>query len=329
MGLRGARRPFGKPRNETAPQLRALAAAVLGEAPLRIVDVGALWGLQPELAPIAQWVEAVGFDPDAGECAELEAQARAAGVSQRFLPFAVAGADCRRTFHVLRKAASSSLLEPEAAFHARFPDAERMDLARTIQVNTRALGSLLDELGVLPELLKLDAHGVEGEILESLSPAQWEPLLGVHVELLLAPQYRGQCSVASVHDALVEHGFELYALKRYAARREGFDTFTYDTRGQLTTADALYLRNASTLEPEARPRLAVIAAAFGHHDAACAIAHDAGDETAAALIDRLARRPPRLVRAIASRLIRLGELGWRMYGGPAGSWTSDRTPDRL
>src|SRR5206468_5844650 len=104
-----------------------LAAHVLGEDPLRVVDVGALWGLQPELEPIGRHVTALGFDPDPEECAALNARAEAAGLAQRFVPYAVTGRDGPRRFHLYRKAASSSLLEPDRSFHDRFHDAERMD----------------------------------------------------------------------------------------------------------------------------------------------------------------------------------------------------------
>lgn len=313
----------------TSPAFLQLAERVLGERPLAVVDVGALWGLLPELEPLARWIDAVGFDPDGAECARLDERARLEGRRQRFLPYAIAGGDETRTFHVLRKGASSSLLEPNASLHSRFEEPERMDVVETVPVETRSLGPLLAELDVRPEFLKLDVHGVEDELLRSLSEPQWNDLLAVHVELLLAEHYVGQTPFATIHSTLTAHGLELYELKRYAARRAGFDTFRHWTRGQITSADALYLRGGDALDAEARRRLAVVAALFGHHDAAVAELRAAGDAESTALVEQAAARPGRLTRALAARLIRLGELGWRLYGPPAGSWTSDHPPDRL
>jgi FkbM family methyltransferase len=309
--------------------LAPLAERVLADRPLSVVDVGSVGGLLPELEALAPWLDAVGFDPDEEACAADTARARAAGRRQRFFPFAIAGHDGPRPFHVFRKSASSSLLEPNAALHARFAEPERMEVAHTVDLETRALGPLLDELAVRPELLKLDVHGVEPEVLGSLSAAQWAELLAVHVELLLSVQYLGQAQFADVHDLLVAHGFELYSLKRYAARRASFDSYRHRTRAQITTADALYLRRGDGLERERRRRLAVVAACFGHNDAAVDELRAAGDDDGAALALASSRRPGRLTRRLASRLIRLGDLGWRLYGPSAGPWAGDRPPERF
>ena len=309
--------------------LARLAERVLGDVPLAVVDVGSVGGLLPELEPLAPWIDGVGFDADAAACEADERRARAAGRRQRFLPYAIAGSDGPRTFRVYRKAASSSLLEPNTAFHARFADPERMEVVETLDVQTRALGPLLAELDVRPELLKLDVHGIEREVLDSLSAKQWDDLLAVHVELLVSAQYVGQVSFAEVHSLLAGHDLELYALKRYAARRVGFDTAHHATRAQLTTADALYLRRGAGLGDDRRRRLAVLASLFGHHDAAVDELRAAGDEEAARLVLAASRRPGPLTRRLASRLIRLGDLGWRLYGPSAGPWAGDRSPDRF
>lgn len=311
------------------PHLARLASRVLAERPLSVVDVGSVGGLLPELEPLAPWIDAVGFDADEEACAADEARAQAAGLRQRFLPYAIAGSDGTRPFHVFRKAASSSLLPPNSALHARFAEPERMEVARTIEVETRALGPLLAELDVRPELLKLDVHGIEDEVLGSLTGEQWNGLVGVHVELLLSEQYAGQTPWADVHSALAAHELELYSLKRYAARRASFDSAHHGTRGQLTTADALYLRRGDSLDGEARRRLAVLAAVFGHYDAAADELRAAGDDDGAALVLAAARRPGPLVRRLASRLIGLGDLGWRLYGPSTGPWAADRPPERF
>lgn len=311
------------------PHLTRLASHVLGETPLSVVDVGSVGGLLPELEPLAPWIDAVGFDADEEACVADSARAQAAGLRQRFLPYAIAGSDGSRPFHVFRKAASSSVLPPNTVFHARFAEPERMEVARTFEVSTRALGPLLDELGIRPEFLKLDVHGIEGEVLASLAGAQWHGLLGVHIELLLSEQYVGQTPWADVHSALAANGLELYSLKRYAARRASFDSAHHATRGQITTADALYLRRGDALDPAARRRLAVLATVFGHTDAAVDELRAAGDGDGAAIVLGGSRRPGPLIRRLASRLIRLGELGWRLYGPSAGPWAADQPPERF
>ena len=248
--------------------LRALAERALDGRPLAVVDVGARWGVLPELQPIERLVSAVGFDPDAEECERLNAEARERGLQQRFLPHFVAGTDGPRTFHLTRKPASSSLLEPNRPLYDPFPEAERMDVVDRLEVVTRAFGPLLAAEGVEVELLKLDVQGVEAELLDSLDEAQLGGILAVHVEVLLVELYHGQCWFADVDGRLRAAGFDLYELKRYSWRRRTFDSSRHRSRGQIAFADALYLRDPEGLTAEQRRRLAVVAALFRHFDLA-------------------------------------------------------------
>ena len=260
--------------DESASKLRALAEEALDGRPLAVVDVGALWGLLPELQPIESFVTAVGFDPDPDECERLNAAAHEQGLQQRFLPHLVAGADGPRTFYATRKQAASSLLEPNRPLYEDFPEAERMDVMDRLEVETRAFGPLLAAEGVEVELLKLDAQGVEAEILDSLAPAQIGALLAVHVEVLFATLYHSQCYFSDIDARLTAAGLDLYELKRYSWRRRTFDSARYRSRGQVAFADALYLRRLDGLSPDQRHRLAVVAALFRHFD----LAHELVEE---------------------------------------------------
>lgn len=270
--LRRSRRP--EPSDESGPKLRAVAAQALAGRPLSVVDVGALGGVLPELQPIEEFVSAVGFDPDAEECERLNAAAAERGLRQRFLPYAVTGADERRTFHLTRKEASSSLLEPNRPLYDSFPDAERMDVVDRFELQTRAFGPLLAAERIDLEFLKLDAHGLEAAILDSLDEAQVRGILAVHVEVLFSDLYRGQCDFGDVDSRLKAGGFELFELKRYSWRRRTFDSARYRTRGQIAFADALYLRNPDRLTGDQRRRLAVVAAVFRHFDLASELSAD-------------------------------------------------------
>jgi FkbM family methyltransferase len=301
--------------------LGRLAQLALGDRPLGVVDVGATGGLFPQVAPIVRHVAAIGFDPDAEECARLNDEAEANGLAHRFLPVAVTGEDGERDLYVTRKRSSSSLLPPNAAYHARYPNAERMDHVDTFRIPTRSLGGVLDELAFMPEVLKLDVHGVEAEILHSLSAAQWGSLLGVYAELLVGSQYVGQASFADVDPILRAHGFELVHVQRHSVRRAGFDAWHFTSRGQLEYFDTLYLRRAEDVDAR---RLALVAALFGHNDVAL---EALGDDAAAVEVRRLARRSGPLTRRLGTALIALGEAGRRLYGATDGWWSTDGPTD--
>jgi FkbM family methyltransferase len=303
---------------------KAQLAARVFDPPLSVVDVGALWGLQPELEPIAAHVDAIGFDPDEPECAELNARAKAAGLRQRFVPHLVAGADGEREFHETRKLASSSLLRPNLDFHRGFPDAQRMEVVATHRVTTRDFAGVLAEVGSTPELLKLDAHGVEADLLRSLDAPRWDALLGVFVEVLFAPLFVGQGEFGEIDDLLRGHGFRMFGLKRYSATRTTLAGPAHRTRGQLTFGDALYLRDGAALDPARRRRLGALAATFDHLDYAAELLTDPAE---AALVERMARQPAPPLRVLARGMVAVGRLGERIAGPTRSSFHSDRDGD--
>jgi FkbM family methyltransferase len=303
--------------------LARFADTVFAHEPLSVVDAGALFGLQPELEPIAHRVDAVAFEPDANECARLNERAQREGLRQRFIPVAIGGADEQRVLNVTRQPASSSLLEPNAQYFARFPNSERMDVVERVPVEVRDLDGVLAELGVAPEYLKLDVHGVESEVLRGLSAERCHRLLGVHVEIAVAPHWVGQSSLGEIDSLIRERGLELYSIRRYSSRRAGFDATRLASRGQLSFIEALYLRDDRTLDPSAHPRLAVLAATFGHLDYALHLLED--NPAAAAIATDLARR----LHGVRGTLSRFGADAEAGFGPLAGSWSSDQPPDWL
>ncbi|MFL5885949.1 MAG: hypothetical protein ACJ77M_12850 [Thermoleophilaceae bacterium] len=296
---------------------RRLADAVLSGRPLAVVDVGSRGGIPEELAPIAPRVELIGFEADPGEADRLNESARAAGLAHRFLPVAVAGSDGSRTLYVTRKPASASLLPPEQATYARFPDADRVKVVREISLQTRAFGEVLRQEGFAPEMVKCDAQGLDGEILGSLSDEQWEGIVAVHVEINIARNYRGQASVGEVHGLLEENGLELFSTRRYSARRAGFDSARLGTRGQIMELDSLYMRPGS----DAPERLAVVAALYRHYDFAHALL--AGNPAAGIVEQLAARRFPRMRQLFAV----LADAGSRLAGSPPSPWDADGPHD--
>ena len=306
---------------ESEKRLAGLAALTLGSEPLRAVDIGARDAGSGDLTPIEGQVELHGFEPEPAECEALNRRAAERRLTQRFHPVAVAGGDEVRTFRETRAPRASSLLEPEHDFHRRFPEPERMEVVNEVELEVRSLGGVLEEQGFRPEFVKVDAQGVDGEILDSLSDPQWEELLGVHAEVLFAPLYRGQTWFSQIDELLRSHGMSLFSLRRYTTLRRGFDFRKYEARAQLIFGDALYLRTDASMRPEMRRRLALLAALHAHYDYALELLGEE-DERAAAVVRKLARRRPRPIRTMARALRSRQRFG----GTPPSPWASD-TPD--
>ncbi len=100
---------------------------------------------------------------------------------------------------------------------------------------------------VQPDVLKLDVHGVEPEILRSLSDAQVETLVAVHVELLSSAPTSGSRPPSPTTDPLLRaKGFELFHLQRHSVRRKEFERLALLEPRPTRVLDALYLRPTAT-----------------------------------------------------------------------------------
>ena len=297
-----------------------LARHLLDGGPLRVVDVGSLGGLQEELRPALELIEAIAFDPNHDDCARLNAAAAEAGHRHRFEPYVVGGEDGERPFYVCRKVSSSSLLRPNREFHSAFSAADRMDVTRVDRVHTREFGRVLRMVDARPEYLKLDAHGIERDLLESLSASQWTGLLAVFTEVLFAPLFIGQGEFGELDATLRERGFRMYQLRRFSGRRAILDPRCSVSRGQLLFGDALYLRSPADVDDDQRRRLALVALLFNHYDLAIDLLRD--DPVLARQVEELAGRP-RAIRILGIALHLVGRIGGLIGGSPPGFWASD------
>jgi len=209
------------------------------ERPLTLIDVGARGGLQPNWRRARRHLRLVGFEPDASEHARLAAGADARTL---YINAAVAREQGKATFNVARDPGTSSLLAPNMAFLRRFPRAERFETRQRIAVAADRLDSLLPAHGVSdPDFLKLDTQGAELAILQGAQDTVARLLLGIELEIQLAPLYIDQPSFGALDDFLRAAGFQLFDLRpSYWKRAAG--ALYGGPKGQLVFCDALYLR---------------------------------------------------------------------------------------
>lgn len=206
-------------------------------SPVVLVDVGASGGLSPVWVPAAENLRVIAFDPDprAAEasppgwlCLE-RALARRGGSAKLFLT---------------RKAQCSSMFEPNREFLDAFPDQDRFDVVRTVEVEVDTLDHQLEAAGVSDvDFIKLDAQGSELDILmgghQALSTA-----VGVEVEVEFAEIYRKQPLFGDIDLCLRAAGLELMELNPCYWKRSGGASLG-DGKGQLVFADAVYVRKVA------------------------------------------------------------------------------------
>lgn len=221
--------------------------SLYGAQPLTLVDVGARGGLQPNWMPAQPRLRLIGFEPDPAEHARL-----ARGADPRKLLYIQAALHrqaAELTFKIGRSGGTSSFLEPDWEFLARFPDVQRYEAVQTIPMKVESLDRALAAHGVTDsDFLKIDTQGAELAILEG-GRATLGALFGVELEVLFGRLYVGQPRFGQIESLLEASGFQLMDLrpsywKRARGARYG------GPKGQIAFADALYFKTERAFQAQ-------------------------------------------------------------------------------
>lgn len=247
----------------TQPQLRNASAREL-----TIVQCGARgFRADPSLARTFPRIRYIGFEPDAAECARLNATARA---GESFHPVAIAGNAGARTLYVTKNPECSSLLKPDREFFGQFAGgAQAFEVVATPRIDVVDLDSYLGKIGAESvDVLLLDVQGAELEILEG-GRNILRSVLSVTTEVEFGPVYENQPLFGAVDEMLRANGFLLFDLSRSRYRRAGVSRHV-SVRGQLLSGNAVYLRDVHQMSGDADAgslvKLALIASASGFAD---------------------------------------------------------------
>jgi FkbM family methyltransferase len=208
---------------------------------LRLFDVGARGGLDPRWDPFRAYIEAIGFEPDPGECKRLNREAALREPAVHFLPYALAGRGEEVTFYEANWPPASSIYPPNEEFLRPFPFASQLlGVKGERRIEAVPLDQACRNEGVWPDCLKLDVEGAELQVLEGGERATGNSLV-LDVEVEFAPLRAGQPLFADVDAHLRGLGWSLLGLRRVHWRRNaGLDPQGTGYGGQLTQADALY-----------------------------------------------------------------------------------------
>ena len=246
----------------------ALVQQALGNASIRVFDVGARHLSYSELATIAALVDYSAFDADESECARLEQAPRKHG-KQRVLSAYVGDEGGEVEFHIYREAGCSSMFLPNVRFAEQFAQPDQVTVDRTYKLRSRSLDALINEhkLGY-PHLLKLDTQGSELAILKA-APRTLAKCFMVELEAEFIEQYQGQPLFHDVCRFMYDNGFELYHINRMYKQRAS--VYSGLARGQLLFGDFLFVRHDQYWDGITSDDAAVFCVllwCFGHIDAA-------------------------------------------------------------
>jgi FkbM family methyltransferase len=183
--------------------------ASLLTTPLVVIDVGARAGIGDSLAALAPPAQIYGFEPDAEECAHLNARA---GATTEYVPLALWSTSGRRTFYVTDDPMCSSVYPPIEELAAERPRLALARKSKRITIAVRALDDWACEGGIdRLDYLKIDAQGAELAILEGaahLLPGA----RAIKVEVQFNPLYEGAPLFGEVDRHLRDQGFRLWRL---------------------------------------------------------------------------------------------------------------------
>jgi FkbM family methyltransferase len=250
---------------------------------LSLLDIGARGGIQwPWDRVDSKLLSVVLVEPDPVEAEKLQRELNATdGV---VLPFALWREEKTLTLNLNRSPATSSVYPPNRQLLDQFPEANRFDILKTIDISAVTIDSLAsaDRIPHV-DFAKIDVQGAELAILEGGRNHLAANLVGLEVEVEFAELYSGQPLFGEVETFVREQlGLELWDLRKTYWKYEQGKTAPGPIKGRLVFGDALFLRPLSGLETWFAPMtpdtakeklimLILTAMAYGYVDYATAI----------------------------------------------------------
>lgn len=260
-------------------------------SPIIILDIGCRWGFAERFLDhkYQRLMKIFGFDPDADECARL--QAAYGHLPKGFInciPLALAEKSGKRNLFVTKEPACSSLQPPIKHLSDEYPALKCTELDRVVSVTVENLGDWASKNGLRSlDYIKIDTQGSELEILRGAG----DYLLTTRcldIEVEFNPIYEGQSLFWETDSYLRSKGFVIWRLSNlvhYSRSGELLElndtnTVCFDENvrqeakafgGQLFWADARYV-NSSIFSGNPVPKNAefdrdlVLFEALGMHD---------------------------------------------------------------
>ncbi|PIT98259.1 MAG: hypothetical protein COT71_01805 [Candidatus Andersenbacteria bacterium CG10_big_fil_rev_8_21_14_0_10_54_11] len=257
----------------------------LSDAPLRFGLIGARGGLPDYWQPLEQYLQIIGFEPDERSFAALPQDKH-----HHYLPLGLADAAGTQTLYLTKKEGVSSIYHPNQQLLSQFAVAPEFTVIGTKEIPVDTLDNIRRSAELPPvDFMQFDTQGSELPILRG-SEETLKATLGIEIEVEFAPMYENQPLFSDIDPYLRARGFTLFDLRGYYFKR----TRAYalgGPKGQLLSADAIYLRTIDSLlemlqlqkPSEVRKtirRLITICLVYGYADYALAITEELPEKEA-------------------------------------------------
>jgi FkbM family methyltransferase len=194
---------------------------------LRLIDVGAMGGVQEKWRPHLESITPVLFEPNPDEAEKLRARFTYALVVEAALSNVVG----RRNLVITENPTCISLRNPNQEFFSNYDVRPHLRVTGTQEVDCTRY-DVLHRQGFVPtpDAIKLDVQGCEYEVLLGFG-ALLQDCLGIELETHFYPIYREQRLLHEIIALLGEYGFVLRKLEQN--KMDNFD-------GDVVEVDAFF-----------------------------------------------------------------------------------------
>lgn len=176
---------------------------------INFIDLGASGDAPDFWKPLAHLTNLIGFDPNKEECARLNNK-DSIFLSQKFLPYAIAGESKKFTLYKTSNMYCWSLLKPNLPWLRRFSYSDLFEIEGTEEISAVTLEDvkeLKDVKGI--DAIKLDTQGLELPILTTSEKIVRECIL-IETETGFTENYVGETTFDQIATHMRSMGFGLF-----------------------------------------------------------------------------------------------------------------------
>ena len=201
---------------------------------ITLIDIGATGDIEPRWKPFEEFLNYIGFEPDERSRKKILSQKKSVARTFNILPYAVWDSSKKIQFNLTREPETSSIYTPNKEFLDKFPNNERFDIIKKLQIDVKKI----DELGINEvDFIKIDIQG--GELNSLIGGSNLlEKTFGLELEIEFLPLYKEQPLFGDVCEWLAKKGFEFIDFSRLVR----WERKNLNEVGQCVFGDALFLK---------------------------------------------------------------------------------------
>lgn len=175
---------------------------------INLIDLGASGNVPSYWKPLAHLTNLIGFDPNEKECTRLNNE-NSDFLSQRFLPYAIAGDNQNYTLYKTRSMYCWSLLQPNLSWLRRFTFSDLFEIQDTEEISAVKLKDVVELKDLDIDAIKLDTQGLELPILKASENILRDCIL-VETETGFTENYIGETTFDQIAVYMRSMGFGLF-----------------------------------------------------------------------------------------------------------------------